>query len=379
MVSVPNLTVTGIDSHGYSAELISYNGNLSTGNSSLAFKTSRGTLVAPTAVQSGDVIGNADFYGHTGSSFQYAAAIDCVTSNIWTPTNTGSQFNFSLTPVGTTTLTIVRSLTGLGLETILTNGDQTKISLDTSSFREGTQSTLASGTAYALVSSQPIMYYWSHNTALSAAGSFTGVDVTGTSMFHAYLENDLIQIYSAPSVATGVVPTFGATPTYSFSTVTGNLVITGSLKTSTTAGIVGTVAADAAAAGSVGEVISSSAVALATGLTTATPLNVVSIALTGGDWDVWGSVVFTGVAATTSFTITQGGINSAGNTLPATHLQDYAQTAAYVPAVALYRAFSVPQQRVNFTGSQTWYLVAQATFTAGTAGAGGTIYARRRR
>src|SRR5579863_4104971 len=66
--------------------------------------------------------------------------------------------------------------------------------------------------------------------------------------------------------------------------------------------ILGTSGTAAAAAGSVGEIIrstipSGSAVAL----TTATPANVTSVALTPGDWDVWGVVDFN-PAGTTSIT-----------------------------------------------------------------------------
>lgn len=146
-----------------------------------------------------------------------------------------------------------------------------------------------------------------------------------------------------------------------------------------TGGFVGTATNDNAAVGLIGESVSSTVAALATGLTSGAPLNVTSISLTAGDWDVWGSLIFSGVAATTSFTVTQGGVSSVSATLPATNLQTFFTTAAFVPATATYQAYTLPPQRLSLAGTTTIYLVAQATFTASTAGAGGVLSARRRR
>lgn len=141
----------------------------------------------------------------------------------------------------------------------------------------------------------------------------------------------------------------------------------------------GTATNDSASAGQIGEVVTATVAAVATGLTTATSLDVTSISCTAGDWDIFGSIVITGVAASTSFTVWQGGISSTSATLPATNLQTYYTTAAFVPATALFAAFALPTQRFSLASTTTIYLVAQATFTVDTAGAGGVIIARRSR
>lgn len=131
-----------------------------------------------------------------------------------------------------------------------------------------------------------------------------------------------------------------------------------------------------AATGIVGEVISATVAAATTGITTATPANVTSVILTPGDWDVDASVVISG-AASTSFTLAQTGLNTTSATLPATNLQNLRSSGAFVPPGAIYICAIIPKQRFNVAVNTTIYLVTSATFTVSTAGAGGTILARR--
>jgi hypothetical protein len=131
-----------------------------------------------------------------------------------------------------------------------------------------------------------------------------------------------------------------------------------------------------AATGVIGEVVSASVAAATTGLTTATPANVTSVTLSPGDWDVDSSIVISG-AASTSFTASQSGVNTTSATLPATNLQNLRSSGAFVPPSAIYVCAALPKQRFNVAVSTTVYLVVNATFTISTAGAGGTIIARR--
>lgn len=110
-------------------------------------------------------------------------------------------------------------------------------------------------------------------------------------------------------------------------------------------------------------------------LTTATPLNVTSIAITAGIWDVSGMVQFGGGAITgtscawgigpnsASFTGTSGGDNQ-GNT-------------PTVPTANSTLTVSIPSFRVALSTTTTYYLLAQSTFTVGTVTALGRISATR--
>ena len=143
--------------------------------------------------------------------------------------------------------------------------------------------------------------------------------------------------------------------------------------------IVGTTTNDSATAGYVGEVISSTVdVTVGVSLTTSTAKTVTSISLTAGDWDITGMVSFNGNGATT-VTLTAGGINTTTNTLPAAY--EARATAVFAAASTPFATSPigsvVPTVRAQLTTTTTYYLVAVLNFGISTAGAGGTIYARR--
>lgn len=141
-------------------------------------------------------------------------------------------------------------------------------------------------------------------------------------------------------------------------------------------GIVGTSTNNNAATGIVGEVLSAtiasgSAVSLSTGATS----NVTSVSLTAGDWDVMGVVDFIlGAATATNF---KYGSSSTSATLGA---QDtFGQIPLITTLISDTYAAGIPTTRISLAATTTIYLVAQATFAAGTITAYGTIWARRRR
>lgn len=144
--------------------------------------------------------------------------------------------------------------------------------------------------------------------------------------------------------------------------------------------IPGTTTNGNATAGNIGEYISSSiASGSAVVLTSATPANVTSISLTGGDWDVWGTVGFVAAGSTTA-TIFEGGINSISATLPTPPgAGAYTQVGLSVGAGVTEPVFSVGSTRISLASTTTIYLVAQSTFAASTMSAFGFIGARRRR
>lgn len=153
-----------------------------------------------------------------------------------------------------------------------------------------------------------------------------------------------------------------------------------SISFSSTSGIIGTSAADNAAAGSVGEFVSSIILAVsAVPLTSPTPSDVTSISLTAGDWDVWGNVCFTG-GGTTNVTLLAGWASSTSATLPdASITTQLSYPAAGVVPFANPLVFDVLTQRFSLAGTTTIYLSAEAIFSLSTCSAFGGIYARRRR
>src|ERR1035437_1117986 len=119
-VMVPNIVANTIntnalDVNGYSTELLSYNGNNTIApNSSIAFKSARGTLAAPLATVANDVIGNDDYYGFNGSAFAYAGSIDMVATANFTTISTPTQVNFNVTLPGTT-VPVIGASVGQGI------------------------------------------------------------------------------------------------------------------------------------------------------------------------------------------------------------------------------------------------------------------------
>lgn len=154
-----------------------------------------------------------------------------------------------------------------------------------------------------------------------------------------------------------------------------------SLALTSTAGIIGTTTNNNADAGSVGEYISSvigsgSAVSLTTG----TPINVTSIILTAGDWDIRGCIDFA-LQNTTSLTDVRAGINTVTGTLPNSAddtkpFCNYHQ-AAGVGGSGNTFTLALPTGRVSLSTTTTYFLVARSDFTIGTNAAYGWIAARR--
>lgn len=140
----------------------------------------------------------------------------------------------------------------------------------------------------------------------------------------------------------------------------------------------GTTTNDNAAAGAIGEYIEQvipfgSPVTLVSN----TAKTIASIALTAGDWHVWGAIVFQ-FTSTTSITAEIASLSNVNNGLPFETSYQY-KHAAIVPGAAFPFAYNVPMLRVSLAASATYYLVALAVFTVSTCGGSGFIAARRMR
>ena len=118
-----------------------------------------------------------------------------------------------------------------------------------------------------------------------------------------------------------------------------------------------------AAAGEVGEYMTATASGVA--LANNVPINVVSLDLTAGDWDVAGNAQFsTGSGQHSTFGVGLDGIDTL--------------TAATFPTTAMTQGMNAALKRYNVTATTTVWLMAVAGFV-GSATAGGSIRARRMR
>lgn len=112
-------------------------------------------------------------------------------------------------------------------------------------------------------------------------------------------------------------------------------------------------------------------------LATNTPVNVASIPLTAGDWDVWGSVGFIPAGTTTTQNL-QGWISTSSATVPTPP-----NFGAYFYSPLSYAAGVAPfvpvgTRQINVSSSTTVYLEVQAGFSVSTMTGYGFIAARRR-
>lgn len=133
---------------------------------------------------------------------------------------------------------------------------------------------------------------------------------------------------------------------------------------------------ETSAAGYPGELISSTVlVADTTSLTTATPKNITSITLTPGSWRVDGNVSFVLGSATCSALKASTGTTTATHGL-AQHSTDLAPNTTTASATL---SNPVPTRfiQVAAAATQVVYLVATATFSAGTVTGHGTLTAQR--
>ena len=140
--------------------------------------------------------------------------------------------------------------------------------------------------------------------------------------------------------------------------------------------IKGTATNDSAAAGYIGEVISSAVLfGSAVSATSGNNLNVTSISLTAGDWDV---AAFVGFLFGSNASLTE--MTGSSSTVSVTQQSPSSlQSAAYVQVNGSSNIIPTPYKRISLASTTTIYLVGRATFTVGTVGIYGTISARRAR
>jgi len=154
---------------------------------------------------------------------------------------------------------------------------------------------------------------------------------------------------------------------------------TGNLVTGTSGkGIQGTTTNNNAAAGVVGEYVSSTVTpASLLALTSPTALDITSISLTAGDWDVAGIIGFGGISGTSVVAFVSANASSISAAIsPSIGIQVLMDSSTQISTVADMTA-ALPVYRYSLAATTTIYLVARASYTTGSIGAYGTISARR--
>lgn len=224
---------------------------------------------------------------------------------------------------------------------------------------------------------------WASGVGTSSFTIFTGA--TSGTVAQGFSVNESQHVTMEGVTSTGATGTGNQMYSISPST-TGTLnavAITASstITPSQTAGIVGTTTNNSANTGSFGEYVTGTTSAATTSLSTGTSVNVgagTNISLTAGDWDCTGVVNFT-LGATTSVTNLSGGVSTTTGTLPAQDSFFDFETAANVMTNTKVAAYVCPTVRLSISGTTSVFLVTQATFTASTITAGGTVRCRRMR
>ncbi len=132
-----------------------------------------------------------------------------------------------------------------------------------------------------------------------------------------------------------------------------------------------------AAAGEVGEYILSNIHGTGPGLPDGTVVDITSISLTAGDWDVSGNVVTSGTTAGTITSTVIGAFSISSATLPSDFL-GYSEIN-YTSGPGAGMALAIPTRRYSFNGTTTVYLVCYTEHTGGTgiASSSGYVGARR--
>ena len=198
------------------------------------------------------------------------------------------------------------------------------------------------------------------NKTFDTAGTGNSFKINGTAVS---------AVTGSGSVVLATTPVFGTSISFS----------------PTTGGITGTTTNDNASAGLVGEYVSSSiAQGSAVSMTTVTPVNITSISLTAGDWDVDIQAHFTG-GVTTTVNYLEASVSTTTGTLNETAGNAGIWTAAFTSSApfnfghtsAVNVTVTVPPVRISIASTTTVYFVAQASFAVSTCTGFGIIRARR--
>ena len=207
-------------------------------------------------------------------------------------------------------------------------------------------------------------------TATSIKISNTGIiDTNGKVALALAATTNAVNAFTITNSIATASPSFSATGTDTNITMTLNGKGTGGVT------IQGTTAGGNAAAGYVGEYLTGTASGVS--LTSGVAASVVTLALTAGDWDVYGNMFFV-AGATTSMTLLATGLSTTTAVLQGnTSLISFQSVTNTAFATGNGQYFPTGYLRFNVSSTTNVYLVAQATFGVSTMTATGIIAARR--
>jgi hypothetical protein len=216
-----------------------------------------------------------------------------------------------------------------------------------------------------------------YNNSNSAITAYTGIGSPSRSSY-ATLGANVLSMYTSSTA--GMSFSVDAAGPIKFATnATQRMEIdsSGNLGFSTAGkGILGTTTNNNADAGVVGEFVSSTVASIGVSMTSGTPIDITSINLTAGDWDVSGVIGITNTLGTTTYSF----ITYSSSTTSAT-IGSLGQAGGLTPPSTISATVDfvtpIPTTRYSLASTTTIYLVARAGFAVSNSYAYGVIRARR--
>lgn len=334
-----------------------------------------GSIARPTATLNNNFLFSWGFRGYGTTKYTGSAlAFQAVATENWTDVANGSQFVWQTTPNGSSSSLRAQRMTLNGTGQLIigtptvTNASGTEMLAVINNQNGVTYATITNTVSNtAAVARLDILGGTNGMSIESFPAGFTGTGVRAPNASSIWCNNSAglnlgnnnagINFYMGGIASTNKYITFASTGIATFSS-----------------GIAGTTTTTAAAAGIIGESISATiAVGSAVTFTTATAMNVATITLTAGDWDVEGNVNYSETSSTVSSRTASIGTTSATLATDGSEVECGVQSTL----VTEKNSITLPRKIIRVSSSTPVYLVAQCTFSAGTAVCYGTISARR--
>jgi hypothetical protein len=234
-----------------------------------------------------------------------------------------------------------------------------------------------SGVADTSCKDQPALTTSEGGTGVSTLATHGMLVGEGTGPVNALTAMSAGQIPIGQASADPVGTTVGGDATLA---ANGSLIVTktggvsfGPYATSARGQLPGTATNDNADAGDIGEFLSNTASGVS--LMNGTPAQVGTLSLTAGDWDIWGSVIFSPAATTTSASII-GAVSLTSASANSIASPCFVQVS-YAGTAGANQNLPMAPCRVTVATTTSVFVNIDAFFSVSTATGSGTIFARR--